>query len=347
MTLITLWRIFFFLVYFVEILRIVIECYIFQREFSKEKEISYITLQNNRIISLERYPLFPALQYLDVSGNSIASLKEIENLPDLQILNAQQCDISSLAPLHHCPNLRSVCLANNHIIDLSPLQNFQEFGSLTLNDNLISDLTPLSGMILHGSLSLASNHLTSFRALVQIHTLNPTIKIDVEGNPFNLLEGLTFDLFNLELLELDEPRTFLPRLPPHIADLFEEYVLIHEELMSGNNAPENDPIWEDNPLHNPQLIFDELQPPKIYKRSEILLILTKIQNCYRNSLQSLVNRLLCNESLSPNDIERIVYELPPSMRAYIEQTIPPDHTILSHPRWTRTLSLSDTQQLFC
>ncbi len=291
------------------------------------KKLEILNLGSNQIQSIENMYPYPKLRIFNIYDNSLHSLEGIQKISDLEWLNVSRCQISALTPLSVFSKLKGINLDQNKISDLRPLKHLQSIERLNLSNNLITDITPIIDLCDLRELKLHNNILSSLQFLDHIFHRNPEMHLHITKNPLKSLIGITIPLFNDYWLAIGPSENFSHQFPSYIAQCLIEYeqILMEDEI-------------------DPRSRFRKVDDP-LYKEEEREIIIKKIQKFYEKSLQTLINSLLSGEHLTLNELDRIVYEAPLSMRTHLEINLPKNHPLFNHSKWNRVI-MTEGEKIF-
>jgi hypothetical protein len=101
-------------------------------ELSIVYNLEELSIANNGIDSLEKFPRMASLKDLDISGNTPHSFYALKNAPLLEKLNLSSCRYVNLQELPAFQNLDQLDLSSNTIYFLEELRKFKKLSSLSM-----------------------------------------------------------------------------------------------------------------------------------------------------------------------------------------------------------------------
>lgn len=108
--------------------------------------LTQLSAQGNKIISLEPLKLVKNLSSLDISNNSVKDISALSRLTNLTTLNLSDNLIRDISPLGNMTKLGSLDLYSNLITDIGILERLSKLTSLDIGHNLIKDISTLSNL---------------------------------------------------------------------------------------------------------------------------------------------------------------------------------------------------------
>lgn len=130
------------------------------------------------------------LQYLSLNDNKIISLKLLSCLYELSTLNIQNNYIKDISPLRNLTNLTNLNIMGNAIQDIWPLENLKALKSLNVSNNRISDIYPLHGLRNLTKLDVSANYIKDIYPLKIIaETNNTNLDLNLAENSIDLSDG--------------------------------------------------------------------------------------------------------------------------------------------------------------
>jgi len=112
------------------------------QELAKFKNLRYLNLSNNRLVSIDNLPVFKNLRFLDISNNVIGILPaSICELKELEEVNAENNQIKSIpSGFPNLVNLKILNLGNNKLTEFNTITNCKNLIKLNLGQNNISQI---------------------------------------------------------------------------------------------------------------------------------------------------------------------------------------------------------------
>jgi len=130
------------------------------------------------------------LQYLSLNDNKIISLKLLSCLYELSTLNIQNNYIKDISPLRNLTNLTNLNIMGNAIQDIWPLENLKALKSLNVSNNRISDIYPLHGLRNLTKLDVSANYIKDIYPLKIIaETNNTNLDLNLAENSIDFSDG--------------------------------------------------------------------------------------------------------------------------------------------------------------
>lgn len=130
------------------------------------------------------------LQYLSLNDNKIISLKLLSCLYELSTLNIQNNYIKDISPLRNLTNLTNLNIMGNAIQDTWPLENLKALKSLNVSNNRISDIYPLHGLRNLTKLDVSANYIKDIYPLKIIaETNNTNLDLNLAENSIDFSDG--------------------------------------------------------------------------------------------------------------------------------------------------------------
>ena len=130
------------------------------------------------------------LQYLSLNDNKIISLKLLSCLYELSTLNIQNNYIKDISPLRNLTNLTNLNIMGNAIQDIWPLENLKALKSLNVSNNRISDIYPLHGLRNLTKLDVSANYIKDIYPLKIIaETNNTNLDLNHAENSIDFSDG--------------------------------------------------------------------------------------------------------------------------------------------------------------
>lgn len=130
------------------------------------------------------------LQYLSLNDNKIISLKLLSCLYELSTLNIQNNYIKDISPLRNLTNLTNLNIMGNAIQDIWPLENLKALKSLNVSNNRISDIYPLHGLRNLTKLDVSANYIKDIYHLKIIaETNNTNLDLNLAENSIDFSDG--------------------------------------------------------------------------------------------------------------------------------------------------------------
>lgn len=113
-------------------------------EMEPLKQLSYLSVADNKLTSLRGLQFFDALSSLDASKNEIDDIDLVSHISDeLELLNLRENRIVGIEQLEFVPTLVDLYLTSNEISDLHAVEDLEFLERLYVEDNLIEDITPI------------------------------------------------------------------------------------------------------------------------------------------------------------------------------------------------------------
>ena len=138
---------------------------------SNLKNLTDLTLHQNKISDISALSSLTNLKSLGMSGNNISDINALSNLTNLESLGLGRNNISDISALGNLTNLEILDLDRNNINDISALGNLANLEILDLRNNNINDVSVLSNLTGLESLSLQENPVTDYSPISFVENL--------------------------------------------------------------------------------------------------------------------------------------------------------------------------------
>ena len=168
---------------------------------SRAPMMTYLSLSDNGLTtegtaSIENYPY---LSYLSLANNNIDSVEHLKGLKYLKELRLQNNNLSNVNDLRRLVNLEILYLGHNNIQDVTYLNALTKLEVLYVNDNRLFDISALRNLDKLEVINVSNNKLSSLSALINYKaTLTEIYAENNNVTDFSFINGAS----NLHILML-------------------------------------------------------------------------------------------------------------------------------------------------
>lgn len=210
------------------------------------ENISFLTLDSNKIVDLFALTRFTQLTDLLLAHNQVKDLQPLSGLTGLLTLSLAGNRIRDIGPLAQLTRLGTLILSFNKIESLAPIKNLRMLNMLSVDANKIVDLQPVETLTNLKEFNFQSNRVTDVKPLenlVDLRSLVFSYNKVTDLTPLKSLKQLTFcDIMESQVEDV-EPLKYLTSLQSlnlgynKIVDVMPLTSFTHEITIYLNNNP--------------------------------------------------------------------------------------------------------------
>ncbi|MDL2288912.1 tetratricopeptide repeat protein, partial [Oscillospiraceae bacterium OttesenSCG-928-F05] len=166
------------------------------------KKLHTVELENCGVTSemLEAFAAMPELRSLSLENNRIGTLQGLKGATGLEALSVRKNAIADIEPLYDMRELKELDIGENAVADLSPLMLCGKLVVLSCDSNRITTLRPLYDIANLEMVNIAKNEISDLGPLGVQYRLR---ELNCAGNPISALDPLVECVY-LERLDISQ-----------------------------------------------------------------------------------------------------------------------------------------------